>query len=270
VLVVDDNARCREVCAELLAQHGLQASAAADAPAALAALQRAAQAGTPFRLAIVDAAMPQFDGWELAEKIRADAVHDDCAIIVLTPASQAGIPERCRRLAGVAFLTKPAKHAEMIEAIAAALGGRRTESSVGDAVLQTIRRLEILLAEDGPVNQEVAVGLLEMRGHRVEVANNGREALAALERRQFDVVLMDLEMPDMDGLEATAMIRSREAVQGGHIPIVAMTAHAVKGFRDRCLEAGMDDYITKPLRPAEMFKAVEAVCAERLCTESLT
>jgi two-component system sensor histidine kinase/response regulator len=112
------------------------------------------------------------------------------------------------------------------------------------------------------VNQDVAVGLLQMRGHHVEVANNGREAIAALERRQFDVVLMDLEMPEMDGLEAAAMIRRREAVRGGHVPIVAMTAHAIKGFRSRCLEAGMDDYITKPIKPAEMFKAVESASTE--------
>jgi CheY-like chemotaxis protein len=107
------------------------------------------------------------------------------------------------------------------------------------------------------VNQEVAVGLLEMRGHHVEVANNGREAVAALERGTFDVVLMDLQMPEMDGLEATAAIREKERASGGHVPIIAMTAHAIKGFRDRCAEAGMDDYITKPIDPEEMFKAVE-------------
>ena len=124
-----------------------------------------------------------------------------------------------------------------------------------------IRPLEILLADDGLINQEVAVGLLEMRGHRVEVVATGREALDALERRSFDVVLMDLEMPDMDGLEATAAIRRREQHAGGHVPIIAMTAHAIKGFRQRCLDAGMDDYITKPIKPQEMYRAVEAAAA---------
>ena len=121
--------------------------------------------------------------------------------------------------------------------------------------------MEILLAEDGPVNQAVAVGLLEMQGHHVVVANNGQEALAALERQQFDVVLMDLEMPIMNGMEATAAIRDKEAANGGHTPIIAMTAHAVKGFREDCLEAGMDDYVTKPINPQKLFQAIEAATA---------
>ena len=218
-----------------------------------------------FRVVIVDAVMPEMDGWELAETIRADAAHAGCAIIVLIPASQAGIADRYRRLRAIQFLTKPAKHAELIEAVRAAVGEDRPELSVGNAVVKTVRQLEILLAEDGPVNQEVAVGLLEMRGHHVEVAGNGREAIAALERRRFDAVLMDLEMPEMDGLQATAMIRSEEAVRGGRIPIIAMTAHAMTGCRDRCLEAGMDGYITKPITPAEMFQALETVCQSNVC-----
>ena len=126
---------------------------------------------------------------------------------------------------------------------------------------ENVRPLQILLAEDEPVNQEVAVGLLVMRGHHVEVADNGRVALAALERNTFDVVLMDVEMPEMDGMEATAAIRAKEQTSGGHIPIIAMTAHAVKGFHERCLKAGMDDYITKPIKPDVLFKAVEDAAA---------
>jgi two-component system sensor kinase len=262
VLVVDDNAQCRHVYGELLAQHGLQPAAVGDAAAALATMERALLAGTPFRMALVDAVMPGIDGWEFAETVRRSSKYADCSIIILTPASQAGVPERYRQLEAVQFLTKPATYSELTDAIAAALGGKRPKRSLGDAVVERIRQLEILLAEDGEVNQDVAVGLLEMRGHHVEVANNGREALAALQRRPFDVVLMDVEMPDMDGLEATAAIRKIESVRGGHIPIIAMTAHAIKGFRDRCLEAGMDDYITKPIKPAEMFKALEAALTD--------
>ena len=154
-------------------------------------------------------------------------------------------------------------------------GGRKPS---GGAAAAPVRPLEILLADDGLINQEVAVGLLEMRGHRVEVVNTGREALDALERRSFDVVLMDLEMPDMDGLEATAVIRRQEETHGrpGHpedaafparvprVPIIAMTAHAIKGFRERCLAAGMDDFITKPIKPQEMYRAVESVVPEAL------
>ena len=147
---------------------------------------------------------------------------------------------------------------------ATAAGGRRPLE--GDAATAPIRPLDILLADDGLINQEVAVGLLEMRGHRVEVVNTGRDALDALQRRSFDVVLMDLEMPDMDGLEATATIRRQERLHGGHVPIIAMTAHAIKGFRQQCLEAGMDDYITKPIKPHELYRAVESMAAEAVCS----
>jgi CheY-like chemotaxis protein len=130
------------------------------------------------------------------------------------------------------------------------------------------RPLRVLLAEDGPVNQEVAVGLLEMRGHSVLAASNGKETLAALENNTFDVVLMDLEMPEMDGVETTAAIRERERREGGHVPIVAMTAHALAGCRDRCLEAGMDDYITKPINPDELFRALEAIATTARAADS--
>ena len=126
----------------------------------------------------------------------------------------------------------------------------------------TNRPLHVLLADDAPVNQEVAAGLLELKGHSVEVVDNGKEAVDALERRQFDVVLMDLEMPVMDGLEATALIREREAVTGQHTPIIAMTAHAEQGFRERCLQAGMDGYVFKPIDADQLFAALEATVPE--------
>jgi CheY-like chemotaxis protein len=126
-----------------------------------------------------------------------------------------------------------------------------------------LRPLDVLLAEDGEVNQEVAVGLLEMQGHRVEVANNGKEAIAALRRRRFDVVLIDLEMPEMDGLDATRIIRTEETATGAHIPIIATTAHALPQLREYCLKAGMDGYITKPITPKELYRALESVAGAR-------
>jgi two-component system, sensor histidine kinase and response regulator len=211
------------------------------------------------QLALIDADMPGADGWALAECLRGDVRHTECPIIVLVPASQGGIPAEYRQLEAVQFLTKPVKHAELAEAMALALGCGDGQSRQGQDNGGEVRPLDILLADDGLVNQEVAVGLLEMRGHRVEVVDNGRLALEALQRRSFDVVLMDLEMPDMDGFEATAAIRRQESGEGGHIPIIAMTAHAIKGFREQCLEAGMDDFITKPIKPDEMYRAVESI-----------
>jgi CheY-like chemotaxis protein len=239
----------------------MRPTGAAGASAALAEIGHAAAAGAPFRLMIVDAVMPGLDGRALAEKVRSGRTHPDCPIIMLVPASQVGIPAHERRLQAVQFLTKPAKYSELIDAVTLAVAdpcpGKKPAAA--DAVAAGIRPLDVLIAEDGVVNQEVALGLLETRGHRVAIADNGKEALAALERQRFDVVLMDLEMPEMDGLEATAAIRKKEKATGGHIPIIAMTAHAVQGFRDRCLAVGMDDCITKPIKPEEMFRAVEVI-----------
>ncbi len=263
VLVVDDNAQCQRVYSELLAQYGMRPTGISDALAALAEIEHAAAEGAPFRLMIVDAVMPGLDGREFAERVRSGQAHPDCPIIMLVPASHVGIPARERRLQAVQFLTKPAKYSELIDAVILALGDPCHDKKpvAVDTVAAGIRPLDVLIAEDGLVNQEVAVGLLEMRGHRVAIANNGKEALAALERQRFDVVLMDLEMPEMDGLEATVAIRKKEKATGGHIPIIAMTAHAIKGFRDRCLGVGMDGCITKPIKPEEMFRAVEVIPA---------
>jgi two-component system sensor kinase len=259
VLVVDDDSQCQRVYSDLLAQYGMRPTTVADGAAALAELDRAALAGTPFRLVILDTVMPGLDGWQFIDRVHESGTHVGCPIIALVPPSEAGIPSHYRHLPGILFLTKPAKYSELVNAMRLALGQGLPEPSVGATAATSSRRLRILLAEDGPVNQEVAVGLLETRGHHVEVANNGREALAALEQQPFDVVLMDLEMPEMDGLEAAAMIRAKEAAHGGHVPIIAMTAHVIKGFRDRCLQAGMDDYITKPIKAEELFQAVETI-----------
>jgi two-component system sensor kinase len=261
ILLVDDNAHSLQACEEMLAELGTQTASFGDAAHALAELDRAAEAGTPFRMAILDADMPGIDGWTLAQKLRGDPRHAACPILLLVQASQAGIPPEYRELPAVQFLTKPPKHRDLADAISVALGGQASRPADTSAADGEVVPREVLMADDGLINQEVVVGLLELRGHRVETVGTGREALEALDRRSYDIVLMDLEMPDMDGLEATAAIRERERVSGGHIPIVAMTAHAIKGFREKCLEAGMDDYVTKPIEPKELYRVVEAVPA---------
>ena len=183
----------------------------------------------------------------------------------MVPASHTGIPAEHRQIAAVQFLTKPVKYAELTDAVTMAMGGRKPL----DAELPwpfKFRPLEILLADDGEVNQEVAIGetAADARTPRREAVGTGREQLleAARAGDRFDVVLMDLEMPDMDGLEATAAIRQLERCRGGHIPIIAMTAHAMKSFREKCLEAGMDSFITKPIQACEMYEAVESMVSK--------
>ncbi len=260
-LVVDDNATSRRVCGEVLASHGMNTALCGGAEDALDALQRAAAAGKPLQLVVVDAVMPDVSGWALTEKIREDPQLSDCAVVLLFPAGQPDASARSQQLDIRHCLTKPVKDSDLMDAVCDALGLRPTRNgaSEADTLSPDASPLRILLAEDGPVNQEVAVGLLELRGHDVKVVSNGREALLALERDKFDVVLMDIEMPGMDGLEATAAIRDRESTTEQHVPIIAMTAHAIKGFRERCAEAGMDGYISKPIQPAELYQALEAV-----------
>ena len=263
VLLFADHPRRRSIYEETLIRYGMLPTAIADVDAALAEIDRAAAAGTPYRLAVIDADAHGGNGWPLIDQIHDEHSQAKCAVIALVSAGQAGIPDHYRHLPGIQFPTKPAKYSELIDAAASLLGGGRQKASTGDVATRNVRRLHILLAEDGLVNQEVAVGLLEMQGHGVEVANNGREALDALERQTFDVVLMDLEMPEMDGLEATVAIREKELTSGGHVPIIAMTAHAVKGFRERCLQSGMDDFITKPIKPEELYKVVQDAAARQ-------
>ena len=258
VLILADHPRRRLVYEELLVRHGIRPTVVGDETMALAEMDVAALTGSPFRLAIVDSGTPGPNGWPSIDRIHAVGAGSGCAMIVMIPASRERVPVEYRHLPHTQFLTKPVKESELINAVRVVLDDNRQEPSLADTVAANVRRLQILLAEDGLINQEVAVGLLRMHGHHVEIANNGKEALAAFERQPFDVVLMDLEMPEMDGLEAAAAIRAKELTDGGHVPIIAMTAHAVKGFRERCLAAGMDDYITKPINPEELFRAVEA------------
>jgi signal transduction histidine kinase/CheY-like chemotaxis protein len=257
VMMVDGRLHRRSIYEELLRQYGMRPISVADEVAAMSEINRAALAGDAYRWVIVDGGDSHQDHLPLVDQIRQAKMHAGCQILVMVSATQARIPDHYRSLLGIQFLTKPVKYSDLLKAMTAAADDDRQPSS-GNAEATSVRPLHILLADDGLVNQEVAVGLLELRGHNVKVANNGREALEALEREAFDVVLMDVEMPEMDGLEATAAIRVKEEAAGGHVPILAMTAHALVGFHVRCLEAGMDGYITKPIVPDELFKAVEA------------
>jgi PAS domain S-box-containing protein len=264
VLIVDDNPTSRRLLSEIIAGWGMRPSMAEGGDAALELMQAGGQNGKGFELAIIDARMPGMDGFALVEEInsRQDLHHP--TMIMLTSAGRVGDGARCRQLGISGYLMKPAKKSDLWDAIMIALGnplgeGKERELITQHSLRENRRSLKVLVAEDSPVNLKLVVRLLEKRGHTVEKASNGREVLRALETRRFDIVLMDVQMPEMDGLECTAAIREREKGMDAHIPIVAMTAHAMKGDRERCLDAGMDAYVSKPVRAGELFDAIENV-----------
>jgi two-component system sensor histidine kinase/response regulator len=264
VLIVDDNATNRQVLEEMTAGWDMRPLTAATAADAVAALTEAAKAGRPFALALIDAQMPDVDGFELARRIRKEPGVQDTLMVMMTSAGQRGDAARCRRAGIAAYLPKPVTASELLETIIAALRAKRHRPDrpvlvTRHSLREGRRRLRILLAEDNAFNEMVAVNFLEKRGHSVKVVNNGQAVVEALEKGTFDLVLMDVQMPEMDGLQATTAIREREATAGGHVPIVAMTARAMKGDREMCLQAGMDGYVSKPLRAAKLFEAIESL-----------
>ncbi len=258
VLIADDNATNRHILEEALTGWGLQPTSVADGREALAALRAAQESLRPFRLLLSDSHMPVMDGWNLVEEIQKDPRLNGMVIMMLSSADGQEERRRGQRLGVAACLTKPVKNSELLDAILLALGVQLVEHgpSHKDVQPRETRSLNILLAEDSVVNQKLAVGLLEQRGHTVDVASNGREAVSKWETGKYDAVLMDVQMPEMDGLTATRAIRRREGSNGGHTPIIAMTAHAMKGDRERCLEAGMDRYLAKPIRRNELFETL--------------
>jgi two-component system, sensor histidine kinase and response regulator len=271
VLVVDDNATNRNILEEVLRHWKMRPTTAESGPAALSAMRQAAAANDPFVLVLLDAMMPDMDGFAVIEQIKENAEFAGVTILMLSSADRAEDAAHCRELGVGYYLRKPIKQSELLAALMQALG-RVDETKLpekcpalsgGTSALgptePSVGGLRVLVAEDNEVNQVLAVKLLEMRGHTVVVAENGREALTALESQPFDVILMDVQMPEMDGLAATAAIRQGEMQTGAHIPIVALTAHAMKGDRERCLEAGMDAYVTKPLRAQQLFDVLADV-----------
>jgi CheY-like chemotaxis protein len=294
VLVVDDNSANRCVLAGMLRVWGMQPVLAVGASEALAHLRRDAEDCIPFSLVLTDAHMPEMDGFRLVERINNTPNLTQAIIIMLTSGEHSGDLARCRELGISAYLTKPVRRAELRAAIVAAIADQsRGQPAEAPTLLNAGRivkersgpGLRILLTEDNVVNQMVGRGILEKARHRVIVAGNGREALRLLDEQPFDLVLMDVQMPEMDGFEATAAIREKEkrtaeplagrlgasgaealldyerqhgpsSVTGGHMPIIAMTAHAMTGDRERCIAAGMDSYITKPINGSALLELV--------------
>jgi len=257
-LVVDDHATNRHILRDMLSSAGALVEEAADAGEALSALRRARQAGTPYDLVVSDVQMPERDGFELAREIRGDPALRDTKVMLLTSGGQRGDGQRCRELGIAAYLHKPVSRVELMEAAVAALAGAAAGTGqviTRHSIEESRRRLKILLAEDNPVNQEVAAAMLRRRGHQVTIVENGRLAVEAVEQERFDVVLMDVQMPEMDGLTATRAIRARYGPDD--LPIVAMTANVLAGEREQCLTAGMTGYVGKPFKPHELFAAVE-------------
>jgi two-component system sensor histidine kinase/response regulator len=257
VLVVDDNETNRRILCEMTRGWGMRPYSAESGPLGLAALETAQQKGDPFRLVLIDGNMPVMDGFELAEKIQKRIINEgetEATVLMLTSGGQPGEANRCRQLGVSAYLLKPVLKADLLTAILTALSRRQVDMNADSALVtrhtlrESAHKLRILVAEDNAVNQAVILRVLQKMGHTPVLAQNGKTALALALEEKFDIAFMDIQMPEMDGLAATAAIREGEKVRGTHLPIFAMTAHAMKGDRERCLESGMDGYITKPVR----------------------
>ncbi|QDV41841.1 Signal transduction histidine-protein kinase BarA [Stieleria neptunia] len=262
-LVVDDNLTNRRILEEILTNWKMQPKTVESGAAALSELARATTDGRPYQLVLLDAMMPEMDGFELAERIHAEQRIDRCTLVMISSAARPGDADRCRELGILRYMTKPVVQSELLETLLDVFGEQaaKDRASQPDSADQAEAStgLKILLAEDGLVNQRVAVGLLQMRGHFVTIANNGKEAVDAVRSERFDVVLMDVQMPEMDGLEATIAIRELEKPNERHTPIIAMTAAAMKGDREKCLQVGMDGYISKPIDPEQLTSTLKEI-----------
>ena len=258
-LIVDDNFTNRTVLTGMLTRWGLKPTAVEGGRAALQALEIAKSTGRPFPLILLDGQMPEMDGFTLAERIQKDPNLVGATIMMLTSAGHLGDAARCRELGISAYLVKPIRQGELLQAIYRALElvAKKAPLVTRHSLREERNRSRILLAEDNAINQTLALRLLEKRGYIVSIAGDGRQALEAFEKERFDLVLMDIQMPVMGGLEATAAIREFERPSGRHTPIIAMTAHALAGDEERYLSAGMDGYIAKPIRTSEMFATIE-------------
>jgi CheY-like chemotaxis protein len=265
VLIVDDNDVNRRILSEHVRRWGMTATLAVSGQSAIEALTTAAAALRPFELVLLDVDMPAMDGFGVAAEIKKRPELTGAAIVLLTSSGEFGDLARAAGLGIAAYLTKPVYPASLLAAIERALGSKLSDAAPPAAPLRAGAMAmadggasaRILLVEDNIVNQRVAAGLLGRRGHHVTIAENGRVALARLDHESFDLVLMDLQMPVMDGVEATAAIRLRERGTGLHVRIVAMTAHAMNSDRERCLAVGMDGYLAKPVDPQRLFAVVE-------------
>ena len=266
-LIVDDNATNRRILTGMLKSWNVTPVLASNAPEALALLRTAAETGRLPNVMITDIHMPEMDGFDLVERMKATPALATVAIVMLTSGESHGDIERSRSIGVSAHLTKPARRSDLRNAIAGALLAQAQHGSAASAdtpapAAARVRKTSatprrVLLVEDVAVNQMLAVRILEKAGHSVVVASNGREGLAALAAERFDVVLMDVQMPEMDGFEASRAIRAGERTSGTYVPIIAMTAYAMTGDQERCIAAGMDGYLSKPIRARELIAAVE-------------
>jgi CheY-like chemotaxis protein len=265
VLVVDDNATNRQILERTLSYWRMRPTAVSNATAALNLLHEAKAAGVPFGLLVADCHMPDVDGFMLVEQIQRSPELANLVTIMLTSGGQRGDGARCKQLGIAAYLIKPVLQADLLDALLQVLSSDGVAKPTQVITRYTLREgrmpLRILLAEDNLVNQKLASRLLENQGHMVVVAADGAQALGSLEKQSFDLILMDAQMPVMDGFECTAAIRRLEQNTRAHIPIIAMTAHAMLGDRQRCLQAGMDGYIAKPVHAHELFETIETVLA---------
>jgi len=267
VLIVDDNQTNRSVLLETLSSWRMQPHAVPSAPEALHALALAEAARTPYTLALLDMQMPGMDGFELAQHIQQQPELAATQLLMLTSHGQRGDAARCQELGIAGYLTKPVAQSDLLDAIMNALGEVVTPTAplITRHLLQENRpSLQLLLAEDNAINQKLAATLLQKQGHRVTLANNGQEALKHWQRQHFDAILMDVDMPVMNGYEATQRIRTLEATSQGHVPIIAMTAHAMPGAREECLRHGMDSYLAKPLQVPALQHELDALLQQPL------
>ncbi len=273
VLVVDDSATNRRILCKLLSNWGMNPSEAESGTKAMATLIQAQSAGKRFPLILLDAQMPEMDGFTLAEYIKRHPDFRAGTVMMLSSAGQRGDSVRCRDLGIASYLTKPIRQGELLDAILVAVGTPLQPELKASLVSRRTSRespcsLHILLAEDNAVNQLLVVRLLEKWGHKVAIASNGRKALQALDRESYDLVLMDVQMPEMNGWEATRAIREMERETGKHIPIIAMTAHAMKGDDEKCFASGMDDYLAKPIRTAELIAILDRIASRKVALQA--
>jgi CheY-like chemotaxis protein/nitrogen-specific signal transduction histidine kinase/HPt (histidine-containing phosphotransfer) domain-containing protein len=263
ILIVDDSPTNREILAAQLNAWGTRSEETSDGPGALIALARARDAGDPFAAVILDMQMPGMDGEDLARAIKTDPTLAQTILVLMTSIGNRGDARHMEELGFAAYLVKPARQSDLFDCLATVLAGASATQPVRPIVtrhaIREMRRgsLRILLAEDNITNQQVALGILRKLGLHADAVANGAEAVSALETIPYDLVLMDVQMPTMDGFEATLHIRDRQSTVLNHnVPIVAMTAHAMQGDRERCLEAGMNDYVTKPVSPQALSEAL--------------
>ncbi len=271
-LIVDDNRANRRILEGMLKRWDMKSTSVEDGEEALLQLTSARDAGDPYALVLTDMHMPKMDGFSLVEQIRQRRELSAAVIMMLTSAAHRGDGDRCQELGIAAYLLKPIRQSELRESIARVLGSPMQKGAIPPVTrysLQAARHsqtiLSVLVAEDNAVNQLLATRLLEKRGHRVVVTANGREALEALAKDRFDLVLMDVQMPEMDGLQATRLLREKEKekADGFHQPVFALTAHAMKGDQERCVAAGMDGYLTKPIGPQELDAILDIYVARQ-------